>query len=415
MKIIWISSFPIPDICRDMDAEIISIEGWKVKLAKEISKDNKLLFLFPYKNNVVGKLDYLDYRSFYPISKNLNSGITQLKIIFKSFNPDLIHIHGTEHEHSYAAIKAASDLGIVDNCVISIQGLVSVIAKHYYSGLDYKVINGFTFRDLIKGNIKRQKKQYEVKGKFEIKSLQIANHVIGRTCWDKTCTNLYNSNINYHFNNEMLRDGFYISSKWDIDKCKKHTIFVSQGFYPIKGLHLAIEALNLVKNRYPDVKMAVAGYDLVNAPLYKKSWYGLYIISLIKKYDLKNNISFIGNKNEQEMINQYLDSNVFIMPSTIENSPNSLCEAQYLGVPVISSMVGGVQDLVVHGETGFYYQHDAPYMLAYYIEKIFADKTKCIELSKNEIKVAEKRHNIENIKNDLLNIYYKIGNKYIQY
>ena len=44
-----------------------------------------------------------------------------------------------------------------------------------------------------------------------------------------------------------------------------------------------------------------------------------------------------------------------------------------LGVPVVTSDVGGVKNLIKHDEEGFIYQHDASYMLAYYIMRIFSD------------------------------------------
>ena len=41
-----------------------------------------------------------------------------------------------------------------------------------------------------------------------------------------------------------------------------------------------------------------------------------------------------------------LECNVFLMPSSIENSVNSLQEAMLLGMPCVSSLVGGVSSLV---------------------------------------------------------------------
>ena len=59
------------------------------------------------------------------------------------------------------------------------------------------------------------------------------------------------------------------------------------------------------------------------------------------------------------------------MPSTIENSPNSLGEAMLLGLPCISSHVGGVANMLVHGVEGFLYPSDEPYMISYYVCKLF--------------------------------------------
>ena len=59
--------------------------------------------------------------------------------------------------------------------------------------------------------------------------------------------------------------------------------------------------------------------------------------------------------------------------STIENSPNSVGEAMLLGCPVVSSCVGGVPDMLEHGREGFLYQASVPYMLAWYVKRVFGD------------------------------------------
>lgn len=70
---------------------------------------------------------------------------------------------------------------------------------------------------------------------------------------------------------------------------------------------------------------------------------------------------------------RYLASSVFVSVSTIENSPNSVGEAMLFGCPVVSSCVGGVLDMLEHGQEGFLYQASAPYMLAWYVGCVFRD------------------------------------------
>ena len=60
---------------------------------------------------------------------------------------------------------------------------------------------------------------------------------------------------------------------------------IIQGSYPIKGLHLALEALELLKNEYPDVKLYVAGSDIIHyngiKQIIRKTYYAKYIITWI--------------------------------------------------------------------------------------------------------------------------------------
>ena len=66
---------------------------------------------------------------------------------------------------------------------------------------------------------------------------------------------------------------------------------------------------------------------------------------------------------------------------------------------------------MTHGKEGYYYQADAPYMLAYYVKQIFADRERAEYFSKNEIIRAEERHNVKKIVNELTDIYVELCKK----
>ena len=111
---------------------------------------------------------------------------------------------------------------------------------------------------------------------------------------------------------------------------------------------------------------------------------------------------------EKQMVAAYLETNVFLCTSSIENSPNSVGEAMLLGMPIISSNVGGVSDMLVHGKEGYLYQADAPYLLAYYIGLLFDDQEKERELGENARIHARKTHNKEENIKKLLEIYAEL-------
>ena len=164
-------------------------------------------------------------------------------------------------------------------------------------------------------------------------------------------------------------------------------------------------ALAILKKVYPDVKLYVGGLDMVNRG-WKISSYGKYIKELTDKYDLSDNIQFTGMLNEEKMCEQYLRANVFVSASSVENSCNSLCEAMILGVPSVSSDVGGVKSLYKHEEDGYIYPYDEPYMLAYYIKQIFENKS--TEMTERARKKACQTHNQDNNLKVLTDIYEKM-------
>jgi glycosyltransferase involved in cell wall biosynthesis len=420
LKILWLVNIILPPIAQNLSISFSNSGGWLTGLSNDLLKceNIELAVCFPMSNEIKlikGKVDNLIYYGFpQKAISNINYDITTekyLKEIISDFKPDIVHIFGTEFSHSLAMTKAFNN---PEKTIINIQGLVSICSKHYYANLPNNVVDRFTFRDFIKqDNIAQQAKKFYKKGKYEIEAIKNANHIVGRTDWDRACTMQINPNAKYHFCNETLRDEFY-KHTWDINECGKYSIFISQGNYPIKGLHFILEALPEIIKRFPKTHLYVAGGNIIkNDTLMDKvklSSYGKYILELIKKYKLSDFITFTGSLNEQQMCERFLKSNVFVSASSIENSPNSVGEAMILGVPTISSDVGGVKNMLYHNVDGFLYQHDAPYMLAYYVCKIFESDELANLLSENAIKHARMTHNRQNNLENMLRIYEEVAN-----
>jgi glycosyltransferase involved in cell wall biosynthesis len=420
VKILWLTNIAPPEACQLMNETPSPFGGWLVNASKELSNEDniELSISFPKKksNNVMQlkgeRINYYTFPNLHLKDKALIRDNYYLKKIIKKVQPDLVHIFGTEFAHSLAMMNACNEIGI--KTVINIQGLVSVIANHYTTNLPLSIQKRFTFRDFVtQKNILQQKKEFEKRGKIEIEAIKKTNHIIGRTTWDKVCTSQINPNANYHFLNETLREEFY-NHEWSLENCEKYTIFISQAGYPIKGLHYMLEALPLILENYPETKIYVAGPDITASSniieKLKKTSYRKYIAELIKKYNLKNQVIFTGFLNEKQMCTRFLKSNVFVSPSSIENESNSLSEAKILGVPSVSSFVGGIIDRITNKEDGFLYQADAPYMLAHYVCEIFGNDELAIKFSKSARKNALQIHDKEMNTKSLLNIYRNICN-----
>ena len=111
------------------------------------------------------------------------------------------------------------------------------------------------------------------------------------------------------------------------------------------------------------------------------------------------------------MRQEYLNANVMVMCSNIENSPNCVGEAMLIGTPVVASYVGGVSNLLEHGKEGFLYQHNAPYMLAHYVCEVFQDISLADIFSSNGRKKAHILYNQEENMKQLMSIYKTVINK----
>ena len=161
----------------------------------------------------------------------------------------------------------------------------------------------------------------------------------------------------------------------------------------------------LIIKHHPETKVYVAGNDFTNKSRWRLGGYGKFIKTLIKKLRLENYIIFTGPLSEKEMCQQYLKAHVFVSPSSIENSSNSISEAQLLGVPCVASYVGGIEDMVKNNETGLLYRFEEIEMLAKAVCTIFTDHKLTKKLSNNAKIIAGVRHNKELNKNRMLEIY----------
>ena len=119
-------------------------------------------------------------------------------------------------------------------------------------------------------------------------------------------------------------------------------------------------------------------------------------------------VNYLGNKDENFMVQKMLQSNLFVLPSNIDNSPNSLVEAMLLGMPIISTYAGGIPSLIENNTEGILIQDNDPYLLSAAILELNNNKEKAITLGHNARIKALKRNDPGNIVNDMLKIYEDI-------
>lgn len=418
MKLLWITNFLFPEISAAIGIEHKYPNGWTYSAARLLQENNEYEFavaaLGPVKRLVKKEIGAFTY---YVLPNTRKTGKAYHKYIggfFRQvnadFQPDIVHLYGTEYPHSFAYLSTN-----VRNVVISIQGLVGAYAKYFLGGISHKTVyKHLTFHDVVRKNLIQQQRDFVKKGLLEKKCLESVYYIEGRTSWDKAISTSINPKAEYFHCPRILRDIFYTSSKWAYDKCEKHSIFISQSHYPIKGGHIVFEALPLIKRKYPDAHIVVGGVSCTNHSTFKEklyySGYGKYLNKLVDKLGIKDDIVYTGSLNAEQMCHQYLMANVYICPSSIENSPNSVAEAQILGVPLIASYTGGTPDMVTHGVSGYLYRFEEVEMLAALVCKVF-DMEECSELSKKEIETASIRHDKGIIISTLKSIYSHIINK----
>ena len=120
------------------------------------------------------------------------------------------------------------------------------------------------------------------------------------------------------------------------------------------------------------------------------------------------NINLKGVASAEVLRDSLLKSTLYFHSSYVENSPNSVGEAQLVGIPVVASRVGGTDSMVEHGKTGFLYPVTDPYMAAYYIKRLIDNQEENVNIGKAARETAMVRHDPHIIVDQLLDCYTKI-------
>ena len=409
MRIFMLCNVELPLISELKGVQPCIFGGWLDDISKQLIKNNDLTVC--YMDNINSRLTegnnhYIGFAE--------TDAKEVLSSVISENNFDVYHIWGTEYEHSYICVSLLDEINLLDRCIVSIQGLVSVYARHYAEGIPYRYFKRKWIRDFIFGNqIVNGIKEFKNKGIHEVALLKKVKHVIGRTSWDRACLDAINKNAIYYKCNENLRSCFYDDTvRWEENNVNKHSIFVSQCSYPVKGLHYLLEAMPMILEKFPDAKIVTTGIDFVNRKVWKRillGSYNRYLLKLIGTLNLYDKIEFKGHLTAEQMRDEYLTANVFVCCSTIENSSNSVGEAMMIGCPVVASYVGGTMDMIKHNEEGYLYQTSSPEMLAHYVCKVFENKENTMKISLNARVRARLIHDIAKNNGNMISIYEEVS------
>ena len=408
----------LPKIANKLGLKPSDKEGWLVGASEAAAKGGnfELGICFPTSEELDGyryEEENIKYFGFY--ENTLKPEVydekleDRLQSIVNEFKPDIVHIFGTEYPHTLAMARVMKDCP--ERVLVGIQGVMEIYKNHFFDGVPKRVVERVTFRDFLKkDSLIKQREKYAKRAVNEIAALKLIKNVTGRTPFDKDFTEKVNPSAKYFFMNETLRKDFY--GKNAAEDVEPYSIFLSQGNYPIKGAHFMIKALSELKKDFPLAKVYIAGDNITRhktlKDIIKLSSYGKYLLELIKKYNLEDSVVFTGSLSSEKYAKRLMKSSVFVCPSTIENSPNSLGEAMLLGVPCVAARVGGIPGIFDGTKDGILYTPGDVAALCDGIAKIWTESDARESFVKSAKEHAERTHNPETNFLRLTEIYKEI-------
>lgn len=419
MRILWIVNLVPRELANKIGIDTVVLGGWVESMTNQMRryKDiNLAIACRTDRNNTF--CETIDRVTYYSVSYD---GKTKLQVlenrcdeIISEFSPDIIQIEGTEFLHAEAMLNVGNRKNIPT--VVSLQGILNGYYQYQCGQLP---ISEMMFSTSIKNIIAawtlhlRQVKWFKPRMTHEANVISKAKNIIGRTTWDRAHAYKINPDAKYFTCNRILRPPFY-EKKWDIDKIERHSIYVGNGYYALKGVQYVIQALPQLIREYPDIKLYVAGVKPFEKndkrPFYKKG-YGLYLEKLIKDLKVEDYVVFTGPLPAEQVAEKLSRVHAYVLCSAIENSPNTLGEAMNIGTPSVAAYVGGVSDMAVDGEDALFYRNDDPALLAWNIKQIFDNDELALKLSENGKKHARFTHDADINSKALYDIYVSILKK----
>ena len=345
-------------------------------------------------------------------NENKESNTRAWKKLLDDERPYLIQVWGTEFTHGLCALRLAKDI----SSVVYMQGYLGSIARHYLAGMTHDELKqSVTFRDIIKhDSIVQQQKKYAASTRKEKEMFELSGNVICENDWCENSIRAIVPDVNI-YRCPLSINQVFTQYSWDINKAEPHSIICNASGYPLKGLHMLLRAVALLKNKYPDVKLSIPGEKVISDGsiqwLLRKRGYTKYIEKLIKELNIQENIIWLGALPQDKLAEQYAKARVFVLCSAIENHSSSLKEAMMVGTPSVASSVGGVPEYVTHGENALLYRFEEYDILAMHIAKLFDDCVLSKRLSLNAKASASKLHSEADIYQTTNRIYREILSK----
>lgn len=413
MRVLWFTNTPSLD-AKYLNSKIIG-GGWIGSLEAELSKIQSIELGISFKvSNEDAKPSTINNSTYLPINNKSTDNkfkkiftrwqhktegeenIDRYLEIINQFKPEVIHIFGTE-----------SDFGLIIPrtkipCIIHLQGNLTVINLKWFSGISAYEVFKYTNKWLLlrgyglyhdyflnRKAAEREKRIY--KG---------CHYFMGRTEWDRRLSSVLSPESRYFHCDEIMRSEFYLHHWQQPQTLNEYRILTTIRNNIYKGLETVYETAVILQNNFPEYKITwevvgILDMDEISAIINRK----------YKGRLNTNKIHFLGHLQENELISEMLKADLFVHPSHIDNSSNSVCEAMLLGMPIVATSAGGIPSLIHDKEEGLLVQDGDPYSMAGAINELITHRSSAMELGSSARKRAMIRHNPEKVVAELINIY----------
>ena len=384
--------------------------GWISSLATSLSCIGHNDIAIAYPSTLYRESFSKDNITYYPIKYSFNKikeywfSICRKPLIYEDrdqvdnivddFNPDIIQLFGLE-----TGIGGLLSHITKYPVVVHIQGIcVPCLENWFPKGFSYENVKKFyPFRlKVINATEADYYYRFEKIARREVENYKKYKYFFGRTEWDKEVSLYFSPDRKYYNCNEAIRSEFYMQMWKGVNKPITFTTVMNGEIY--KGYDTILLVASKLRKLGLDFNWNVYGVN-TDTPMVRVAE------NILKLRFNDCNVKFCGRKNASELSTILSNTTLYIHPSHIDNSPNSVCEAMVVGCPVIATKVGGVPSIIEDSVTGYLVPDGDTILFANKIAKLINDIDELNRISVNSRTIARERHNSEKIIAKLM-IYY---------
>ncbi len=290
---------------------------------------------------------------------------------------DLIHVHGSESQLHVPAV------GLGVPVLLSVQGIV------------WEYLKVLPVADPMRRFL------WLLASYYELRYLPHVRDVSCRTTWDTRLSRLYSPGCHVHLNWEMIRPQFFTINALTtpVPKPGPVQLLFLGGTQVMKGYRETLEAFHLIRQQIP-ARLLLVGQtqpERISRCIRRRR------LTAIGPGDLE----YRGMQSVDELLALLQSSFCLLHPSYIDNSPNTVCEAQVAGLPVVATLVGGVGSLIEHERTGLAARLD-PRDIADQVLRLYHDEPLRQRIGREALRVARLRHDPATITQRTLDTYRAI-------
>ena len=291
--------------------------------------------------------------------------------VANAIKPDLVHVWGVER--FWGLLIARKVVGYP--ALLEMQGLPSAMAPYMTGCLGQSEIRKcFGLKELLRPSLSMSSQQKRFREAVNAEAEMIAGHrfIDYQSEWIRSYIDPVKKDATLFKTRMMLREEFVKCDAWRY-KPGNHVVFTSCGWAANKGIHILVEACKMLRGRYPDIQLRVAGGFLGGI---RQSGYQKFVMDMAKGLDVVR----LGALSPRQMIDEMKNAAVYVNPSLVESYSMSLAEAMAVGCPCVASYAGAMPE--VGGDACLYFPIADPGALQGCIAKVFEMKDEVRSISK---------------------------------